>query len=240
MATWRTSCIWFLWIFLAFETMSSSSVSNDDWSDDGDEWQFTFEIPGRRQECYYQDVRTGGSIYVMYEVVTQTEVGIELTIRDAEGKQVLASPDPETLYPKRSEEEIIVTKRSGVHRICFSNRHSVWQKKVIALLYIVTNANKKWEDNEKEDRAKIEEGTKNISVSLYKVEDHLRKITRNRMKGRVYEITDYNRAKKINEAVTNWSLALSLATLGTAVMQVYFIRKLFATQNVTTSNKTPA
>ncbi|XP_059094314.1 transmembrane emp24 domain-containing protein 5-like [Tigriopus californicus] len=197
------------------------------------EREFTVEVPGGQEECFYESVQAGDTLDIDYQVVDggrQNEMEISFRITRPDGVPLVAD------VRKSDNTHRNTVKTSGDYQICFDNTHNRFSPKIIFFEIIIE---KEGEDEEGWDEFKdlikdVPQDLEHYDMQVKDIEDALRQIkdrvSRSRHfqdQIRAFEFRDRSIAEHNFERVNFWSVVQFLLMVGVGITQVVMVRSLF-------------
>lgn len=217
------------------------SVSNS-WNNDDkrDNWynvpihgsfnvEFKFEIGPGKVECFYQPMLNGTQLFISYEVLTGGDRNIDFFLRD-ERLEILVHKSWKT---EGIFDQIIQTR--GIYELCFDNSYSRFASKLV-FFYMSAFVPEHWDEYLKE-LADIHKTVANFSVSLQTLQQNIKNAVIHQSSSRMYVMLDYYTIMGNNKYVQYWSILQCIVIISASCLQVFFLRRLFHSKNVTPTMK---
>ncbi|XP_074654864.1 transmembrane emp24 domain-containing protein 5-like [Tubulanus polymorphus] len=211
---------------------NENSAMDDDFDFEGlpgATYEFKMNVGAGGRECFFQNMKSGAELHVSFEVLRGADRNIDLVVHKPNG-EVLAS---ELWKSDGSIEKDIVD--TGPYEICIDNSFSRFSSKLV-YLYIVSYHMADWEAYS-DDINKLELTVGNFSNSISKVAKAISDTLRFQAASRREVIRDWYLIHNNNRYINYWSIFQILIIICTSGTQVYFLRKMFHTKNVTPTSK---
>nr|XP_045605840.1 transmembrane emp24 domain-containing protein B-like [Procambarus clarkii] len=202
----------------------------EDWSFDnapGIAMEYKIHIDAGKEDCYYQYVHPGATIYINVQVLKGGDGMAGVAVRNPKG---------EIVHPyswKKSTEYEEVSQAGGYYGICIDNQFSRFAAKLINF-YMTTFRYDLWEKFNKE-LEDMDISVNNFTHSIKGVDQRIHEMLLFQSQSRAKEARDFQLLISNNQYIQYWSLAQCIAIVGAGAMQVFFLRKLFDTQVTTKS-----
>lgn len=228
-------CLVALCVVLKFRVLSGERVLgevNEDFDFDGLPGvlhEFKVDIPGGKEDCFFQRAVQGAKFYVSFEVLRGGDRNVDTVLRNSQWHTVNAH------YWKSSGMFDFEVPITDTYALCFDNTHSRFQGKLV-YLYIVVFVMSDWTAYGHEMQEVIGL-TQNFSQSLQNVDSSVQEMLKINQQGRFNVVKDWYLINSNNVYVQNWSLTQCVITVTASIVQVYFVRRLFRTTNVTPTSK---
>nr|CAG4634977.1 EOG090X0AV2 [Alona affinis] len=184
--------------------------------------EYKVHVDPGKEECYYQFVQKGATIYVSFQVLRGGDGMAGFAMRNPGGKLV----HPYQWKPTSEYQE--VAPSGGYYGICVDNQFSRFAAKLVNL-YITTFRYDQWEKFAQELKD-IDVSAENCTQILSGVDKRLHAILQLQQMSRGREARDYNLLLDNEAYVQYWSLAQCLVVIACFLVQVYFVKKLFETK----------
>lgn len=186
---------------------------------------FTFSLPARHMECFYEHFVIGSKIEVQYQVLKGGELDINFLVMNPEGMYIVIDRKTDGWWPLEIEE-------AGEYGICLDNSFSKLSSKLV-FLSIITQDLVKLEERKLE--SDVSENTTDQSAAevmekLNILDQKLSRIvsTQHYFQGR--EARHRLTLESNNSRVFWWSLLECVVMVAAGLVQVVVIRSLFRTQ----------
>ncbi|XP_014781875.1 uncharacterized protein LOC106877479 [Octopus bimaculoides] len=191
--------------------------------------EFKFEIGAGKEECFYQHLYNNSGVYLTYEILRGGDKNIDFFFRRPQGDIAYSQ-----LWQSRgtySQED----SKEGVHAICFDNSYSHFSSKLVNFYfsaYIHGEILAYFENIEQ-----VGVAVANISVYLENVHGHIRQSLADIITSRSHSLVDFYNVSENNSRVQYWSILQCIVIISTSCLQIFFVRRLFKTKDVTPSMK---
>uniref|UniRef100_A0A0B7BIR0 GOLD domain-containing protein n=1 Tax=Arion vulgaris TaxID=1028688 RepID=A0A0B7BIR0_9EUPU len=196
----------------------------------GAQHEFKVYVPGGTEDCFYQPVDKGAKLHVNYEAL-KGEHFIDFYVRDPQW-QVL-----EFQNYKTSGQYSLDNAEAGTYAVCIYNAFSRYTSALV-YVYMVTFVMHEWIQFQQElGELNILAG--NFSVSLTSVQQMVSDMQNSQAQARFNVIKDWYLVNGNNSYVNQWSLAQCILIVCASAIQVYSVRRLFRTTNVTPTTSKP-
>lgn len=205
---------------------------NDDFDFDGlpgVQHEFKVEVGAGREECFFQRAAQGAKIHVSFEVLRGGDRNVDVVLRDSQWNIINAH------YWKGQGLIEADVSRDDTLAVCIDNSFSRFAGKLV-YLYFVAFVMADWSKYVMELQ-EINVLAGNFTESLQQVEVHINSMKNLQSQQRFLVVSDWYLLTGNNQFVQNWSIAQCIIIVATSALQVYFVRRLFRTTNVTPTAK---
>ncbi|XP_076472498.1 transmembrane emp24 domain-containing protein 5-like [Babylonia areolata] len=205
---------------------------NDDFDFDGlpgTQHEFKLEVGGGMEECFYQRVAQGALMHVNFEVLQGGDRNLNVMIRDFRNQVV------EGTYWKSDGIMEYTAPFEGTFSVCVDNTYSRFTHKLI-YIFFMTYVLADWKAYIQEFD-EVKNIAENLTHSMNNVELSLHQMKMSQTQARFNVIKDFYLVWGNNKYVQNWSLAQCLLIVAASVAQVFALRRMFRTTNVTPTAK---
>merc|ERR1719500_882695 len=199
-------------------------------SDDGNDWLSGNDAPGiameykvhveaGKEDCYWQYVHPGATLYVSYQVLKGGDGSIGMAVRD---------PKMSVVHPyawKASSEYEENTAIGGYYSVCLDNQFSRFSAKLVNL-YLTTFRYDEWEKFSQELQD-MDVTVENFTSTLRQVDQRIQIMRQFQSMTRSGEARDFNLIQDNSAYVQNWSIAQALVVMLCTAVQVYFVKSFF-------------
>lgn len=189
--------------------------------------EFKVEIPGHSEDCFYQPVQEGAEFFARFEVLRGGDGMADFYVRDMNWQNVEAKQN------MRKHEYSIQKSNAATYAVCVDNPH--YGSKLV-YVFIGTFIMQNWADFQMEMR-NIHTLARNFSTSIDFVTEQVGEMKKSQVSTRFHLIKDWYLSTSNNYYVYSWSLAQCILVVVSAVAQVYTVRRLFRTVNVSPGHK---
>ncbi|XP_038662316.1 transmembrane emp24 domain-containing protein 6 [Scyliorhinus canicula] len=201
-----------------------------------DQYDFSIVVPGSGHECFWHYAEKAGYFYFNYEVQwvmgLQNDRAITTTVNAPTGHLIDTSSDA-------SGQINFKTSESGYYQLCLNNFSSHFGSKQIFISFGVyydgSSEKKEIEDKEK---LQLNDTVSAIRDTTIKVQSYVFHMWRFYNFARMRKGADYFTVLASNNYVNWWSFAQSVVIVSSGVLQLYFLRRLFAMRD-TIGNEKP-
>ncbi|XP_013420995.1 transmembrane emp24 domain-containing protein 5 [Lingula anatina] len=208
--------------------------SNEDFDFDGlpgSQHEFKIEIPAGRFECFYQKMEMDEEIHISFEVLRGAERQIDMVVKSPHGDLI------ENFQWKTDGAFERQIKLPGVYEFCFDNSFSRFASKLV-YFYLVTFSTSAW-DNFSKELQDMDIKTENFSQSIGKVDKAITDMLFYQGQSRQQHIRDWYVAVSNRNYIQYWSIFQCTVIILVGSLQVYFLRKMFDSQNVISGSSKP-
>ncbi|XP_060109995.1 transmembrane emp24 domain-containing protein 6 [Heteronotia binoei] len=211
----------------ARKTEPLSSSSDQPLFGGADRYDFAIVIPAGGIECFWQFAHQSGYFFFSYEVQWTSGLGHD--------RHILASAnDPNGLHLGTSQDmrgQInFPTKETGFYQLCLSNRYNHFGSVQVYLNFGVFYEGFDLQKTPELERKRFNDTLEAIEESTRKVMGQVFHMWRFYNFARMRRGVDYFLVQANYNYVTWWSVAQTLAIILSGVLQLYFLKRLFATQ----------
>ncbi|CAE1143282.1 TMED6 [Acanthosepion pharaonis] len=171
----------------------------------------------------------GTQLFIAYEILTGGDRNIDFFLRD-ERLDILVHKPWKT---EGTVEENIHTR--GIYEVCFDNSYSRFAAKLV-YFYMSAFVPEHWDGYVKEIED-VYRTVANFSVSLENLQQNIKNAVIHQSSSRMYVMLDYYTIMGNNKYVQYWSILQCIIIISTSCLQVFFVRRLFHSTNVTPTMK---
>jgi hypothetical protein len=173
----------------------------------------TVDVEPNSAECFFEDLKTGDTLSVSFEVGMGGNSKIDFSMLDAIGRVVqVAAQQNAGFYT-------VTADRDGRYSYCFNNHVSDAERKSVSFYVHEDHRPKKTDDRDK-DSEPLQQELKQLSRNVQDIREHQDYIIRReRMHRRTAEST--------NDRVKWWSIIETVIVLGVAFFQVNYLKRFF-------------
>ncbi|CAH1776122.1 unnamed protein product [Owenia fusiformis] len=235
MAASYHACVVFLFLPILIQYSNSEDVlgiQTDDFDFDGlpgAQHEFRIEVGAGKEECFFQKIAKGANLHVTFEVLRGADRNIDFIIKRADGSIF----DSHLWTHEGTTEKLI--EEEGPLAFCFENYHSRFASKLVFMFLDVWHEADWMEFDRNNEQIDISVDT--MRTTLQKVDTSISKMRNFQAISRKHVIADWYLSLANNKYIQNLSIAMSCIIICTSCLQTYFVRKLFATKNVTSTQK---
>nr|CAG4644190.1 EOG090X0AV2 [Lepidurus arcticus] len=209
------------------EAVPIPSTEGDHWStveaSPGIAMEYKVHVDPGKEECYYQSVQAGATIYVSFQVLRGGDGMAGFAVRNPQGQLV----HPYQWKPASEYQE--VSPIGGYYAICVDNQFSRFAAKLVNL-YMTTFRYDQWEKYTQELKD-ADIGVESFTSTLSGVDKRVQEMLQYQQLSRGREARDFNILEANNGYVQYWSLAQCSVIILATTVQVYFVKKLFETKS---------
>ncbi len=181
---------------------------------------YKIHVDAGKEDCYWQYVHPGATLYVSAQVLKGGDNMIGVAVKNPKGQIVLP-------YKwQASAEYEAENAEDGYYAVCLDNQFSKFSAKLVNL-YLTTFRYDEWEQFA-EELQELDMSVGNFTSVLQGVDKRVQIMRQFQQLSRGLESRDYNLLLSNMSYVSNWSIALVLVVIISGVVQVHFVKKLFA------------
>ena len=155
-------------------------------------------VDAGKEDCYYQYVHSGATLYVSYQVLKGGDGAIGFAVK---------KPDGKTVHPyqwKASSEYEEQTAEDGYYAVCLDNQFSKFSAKLVNL-YLTTFRYDEWEKFAQELQD-MDVTVQNFTATLSNVDKRVQVMRQFQQISRGLESRDMNLMESNLNSVFTWSL----------------------------------
>merc|ERR1711953_557018 len=201
-------------------------------TDDGNDWLSGNDAPGiameykvhveaGKEDCYWQYVHPGATLYVSYQVLKGGDGNIGMAVRNPQMKVVHPYA-----WKASSEYEESDIPSGGYYSVCLDNQFSRFSAKLVNL-YLTTFRYDEWEKFSQELQD-MDVTVENFTSTLRSVDQRVQIIRQFQSMSKGTEARDFNIIQANFSYVQNWSIAQIIVVIICTLVQVQFVKRLFA------------
>jgi len=191
--------------------------------------EMTIEVKAGAEECFYENVKSGETIDIEYQVIDggQGELDINFHIANPVGTILVQD------FRKADGTHRTTMTEAGDYRLCFDNTFSSFNTKTVFFGIMIDNDDEDddlWDDGldagvtaDEIYEMKIED----IKDAMDRIRGHLSKSRFMQDQLRAFEARDRNVAENNYNKVGNWSMINVTVMVITGIIQVVLLRSLF-------------
>jgi len=183
---------------------------------------YKVHIDAGKEDCYYQYVHPGSTLYVAFQV---------LRGGDGQAGMAVRHPNGQIVHPyvwKAQSDYQETSSAGGYYGVCIDNQFSRFASKLVNI-YITTFRYDEWEKYTKELES-MDISVQNFTGMISGVDQRIGGVLQLLHKSRAHESRDAAMLEDSLSYVQFWSITQCLVIMATSSVQVYFVRKLFETQ----------
>merc|ERR1712037_201517 len=200
-------------------------------SDDGNDWLSGNDAPGiameykvhveaGKEDCYWQYVHPGATLYVSYQVLKGGDGNIGMAVRNPQMKVVHPYA-----WKASSEYEESDIPSGGYYSVCLDNQFSRFSAKLVNL-YLTTFRYDEWEKFSQELQD-MDVTVENFTSTLRQVDQRIQIMRQFQSMTRSGEARDFNLIQDNSSYVQTWSMAQIVVVILCTAVQVYFVKSFF-------------
>merc|ERR1711971_1406706 len=182
--------------------------------------EYKVHVEAGKEDCYWQYVHKGATLYVSYQVLKGGDGSIGMAVRN---------PSMKVVHPyawkATSEYEESDIPQGGYYSVCLDNQFSRFSAKLVNL-YLTTFRYDEWEKFSQELQD-MDVTVENFTSTLRSVDQRVQIIRQFQSMTRSGEARDFNLIQDNSAYVQNWSIAQALVVMLCTAVQVYFVKSFF-------------
>jgi len=181
--------------------------------------EYKVHVDAGKEDCYWQYVHPGATLYVSYQVLKGGDGAIGMAVRD---------PSTKVVHPyawKASSEYEESEATGGYYSVCLDNQFSRFSAKLVNL-YITTFRYDEWEKFSQE-LEEMDVTVENFTLALKTVDQRIQVMRQFQSSSRSHETRDYNLLSDNASYVQTWSSVQCFVVILCTVIQVYFVKSFF-------------
>jgi len=184
---------------------------------------YKVHIDAGKEDCYYQYVHPGSTLYVAFQVLKGGDGQAGFAVRHPNGQVV----HPYQWKAQSDYQESAST--GGYYAVCIDNQFSRFAAKLVNM-YITTFRYDEWEKYSKE-LEEMDLHVTNFTTIISNVDQRMGQVVQMLHHSRARESRDFSLIQDNAYYVSFWSLLQCGIIFTTTAVQVYFVRKLFDSTN---------
>jgi len=183
-------------------------------------YEFKIHIDAGKEDCFYQSVEPGASLYVAFNVIRggDTNAGFYIT-----------SPNGQTVMPyqwkQHTEFDDGQVQNGGYYALCIDNKPSSFQSKLVSL-YVASFKRDEWEKYIQE-LTDADVSANNATALLRNVDNNINEMMRFLENSKQQFTYDSYLIESNKNYVQNWSILQCVVIVIASIVQAIFVRKLF-------------
>merc|ERR1719273_846897 len=182
--------------------------------------EYKVHVEAGKEDCYWQYVHKGATLYVSYQVLKGGDGSIGMAVRN---------PSMKVVHPyawkATSEYEESDVPQGGYYSVCLDNQFSRFSAKLVNL-YLTTFRYDEWEKFSQELQD-MDVTVENFTSTLRSVDQRVQIIRQFQSMTRGTEARDFNIIQANFSYVQNWSIAQIIVVIICTLVQVNFVKNLF-------------
>merc|ERR1719430_157212 len=191
--------------------------------------EYKVHVEAGKEDCYWQFVHTGATLYVSYQVLKGGDGAIGMAVRNPQMKVV--HPYAWKASSEYEESDIV---SGGYYSVCLDNQFSRFSAKLVNL-YITTFRYDEWEKFSQELQD-MDVTVENFTSTLRSVDQRIQVMRQFQSMSRGGEARDFNLIQDNSSYVQTWSIAQIVVVILCTVIQVNFVKSLFKDPRDTNSS----
>merc|ERR1712242_387968 len=182
--------------------------------------EYKVHVEAGKEDCYWQYVHPGATLYVSYQVLKGGDGNIGMAVRNPQMKVVHPYA-----WKASSEYEESDIPSGGYYSVCLDNQFSRFSAKLVNL-YITTFRYDEWEKFSQELQD-MDVTVENFTTALKTVDQRIQMMKQFQSQSRSSETRDYNLLQGNVGYVQTWSIVQLAVIILCTVVQVYFVKSFF-------------
>merc|ERR1712013_896061 len=210
---------------------ADASFDSSNWLDSapGIAMEYKVHVEAGKEDCYWQFVHTGATLYVSYQVLKGGDGAIGMAVRNPQMKVVHPYA-----WKASSEYEESDIPSGGYYSVCLDNQFSRFSAKLVNL-YLTTFRYDEWEKFSQELQD-MDVTVEDFTSTLRQVDQRIQIMRQFQSMTRSGEARDFNLIQDNSAYVQNWSIAQIVVVILCTVIQVNFVKSLFKDPRDTNSS----
>lgn len=182
--------------------------------------EYKVHVEAGKEDCYWQYVHSGATLYVSYQVLKGGDGNIGMAVRNPQMKVVHPYA-----WKASSEYEESDIPSGGYYSVCLDNQFSRFSAKLVNL-YLTTFRYDEWEKFSQELQD-MDVTVENFTSTLRQVDQRIQIMRQFQSMTRGGEARDFNLIQDNSSYVQNWSMAQIFIVVLCTVVQVQFVKSFF-------------
>eukprot|EP00092_Neocalanus_flemingeri_P013523 GFUD01014584.1.p2 GENE.GFUD01014584.1~~GFUD01014584.1.p2 ORF type:complete len:509 (+),score=171.21 GFUD01014584.1:474-2000(+) len=201
---------------------ADASFDSSNWLDSapGIAMEYKVHVEAGKEDCYWQFVHTGATLYVSYQVLKGGDGAIGMAVRNP--AMTVVHPYAWKASSEYEESDIV---SGGYYSVCLDNQFSRFSAKLVNL-YITTFRYDEWEKFSQELQD-MDVTVENFTSTLRSVDQRIQVMRQFQSMSRGGEARDFNLIQDNLSYVQTWSMAQIVVVILCTVIQVNFVKSLF-------------
>merc|ERR1712079_632503 len=201
---------------------ADASFDSSNWLDSapGIAMEYKVHVEAGKEDCYWQFVHTGATLYVSYQVLKGGDGAIGMAVRNPQMKIVHPYA-----WKASSEYEESDVPTGGYYSVCLDNQFSRFSAKLVNL-YLTTFRYDEWEKFSQELQD-TDVTVENFTGTLRSVDQRVQIMRQFQSMTKGTEARDFNIIQANFSYVQNWSIAQIIVVIICTLVQVNFVKNLF-------------
>merc|ERR1711892_819151 len=201
---------------------ADASFDSSNWLDSapGIAMEYKVHVEAGKEDCFWQFVHTGATLYVSYQVLKGGDGAIGMAVRNP--KMTVVHP---YAWKASSEYEESDIESGGYYSVCLDNQFSRFSAKLVNL-YITSFRYDEWEKFSQELQD-MDVTVENFTSTLRRVDQRIQVMRQFQSMSMGGEARDFNLIQDNSSYVQTWSIAQIVVVILCTVVQVNFVKSLF-------------
>merc|ERR1712083_1249783 len=176
-------------------------------------------IDANDEECFYDRVKKGTKMGLIFEVAEGGSLDIDVTIEGPDGKEIHSG------QRESNGKYTFASHLDGVYKYCFSNEMSTTTPKVVMFNMEIGDEPSEGEGEEEVDHNKLEEQVKELGQAIAGAKHEQEYME---VRDRIHRAINDN----TNTRVVMWSFFEACVLVAMTVGQVYYLKRFFEVRRV--------
>uniref|UniRef100_A0A6B2LJ17 GOLD domain-containing protein n=1 Tax=Arcella intermedia TaxID=1963864 RepID=A0A6B2LJ17_9EUKA len=175
---------------------------------------FMFDVPARKEVCFFEQIEEKSPVSVMFQVTSGGNLDIDVKV---------LGPSKKVIYSGKNEEGgryAFVASETGAHSYCFSNAMSSLTLKEVQLVLSVGKPSK---DSDVATDAEVSP----LVDAMTQLMDAIETIAADQQYLKMREVAHRSTNESTNSRVVWWSLFEMGILILLSVWQIYYLRRFF-------------
>ncbi|KPM02307.1 transmembrane emp24 domain-containing protein 1-like protein [Sarcoptes scabiei] len=211
----------FVWIsfrnFVAKAENYTPEMSQDNL---GTAYEFKIHIDAGKEDCFYQYIEAGSSLYIAFQVVRGGDSMAGFYVNGPTNQPIMPYQ-----WKQHAEIDDSNVLQTGYYSLCIDNKPSSFHSKLVSL-YLASLKRDEWDKYIKE-LSDSDVSVSNVTSMLRNVQLNINEVVKKLEHSRQKHTYDLYLADSNNRYVQNWSLIHCVVVIACSIVQVIFVRKLF-------------
>lgn len=182
--------------------------------------EYKVHVEAGKEDCYWQYVHKGATLYVSYQVLKGGDGAIGMAVRNPQ--TTVVHPYAWKASSEYEESDIAV---GGYYSVCLDNQFSRFSAKLVNL-YLTTFRYDEWEKFSQELQD-MDVTVENFTQTLRSVDQRIQVMRQFQSMSKGSEARDFNLIQDNSSYVQTWSMAQIAVVIICTVVQVHFVKSLF-------------
>ncbi|KAJ6219315.1 hypothetical protein RDWZM_005127 [Blomia tropicalis] len=187
----------------------------------GTAFEFKIHIDAGKEDCFYQMVEPGSSLYVAFHVLRGGDNNAGFYMNNPTGQTILPYQ-----WKQHAEFDDGAVIQGGYYALCVDNKPASFQSKLVSL-YVASFKRNEWERyiQELSDADMVANNATNM---MRNVDNNINEMMRYLENSKQQYTYDSYLSESNRNYVQNWSILQCIVIMISSIVQVVFVRKLFS------------